>query len=447
MRASLIQVAGDHAVASTSLPIDGLEIGRDAEATLHIESERVSRRHARIHGEGGRHLLSDLGSTNGTFLNGHRVHDPVILKHGDEIDLAGEISFVYRVGPPRRVYWLAAVAAFLLAAAGAWVVSGQLRQRPDPVWVGALELARQGIAAERASDPVTARSRLKSAAGLLYKSGELDDFERARVMQVAMQRIGERLDEDLDLPALYERVLEASRPEGSSASGGGRGVSCPLDRVDASRIEACIEAQVHALFAALRQPVDQVPDYFYADVGRQLRREREFIQRALLRGAPIIPQLERALEAKKMPPLLHYVALIESGYRSEARSRQGAVGLWQLMLPTARDYGLEVSGSVDERVDVARSSDAAAHYLQHLVFEFGSDALLLALAGYNAGQGQVRAKLKQLEDPFSDRSYWKLVETGLLPEETALYVTRFVAAAIAGEAGIPDREVLMAAGY
>jgi membrane-bound lytic murein transglycosylase D len=204
---------------------------------------------------------------------------------------------------------------------------------------------------------------------------------------------------------------------------------------------------VHALFAALRQPVDQVPDYFYADVGRQLRREREFIQRALLRGAPIIPQLERALEAKKMPPLLHYVALIESGYRSEARSRQGAVGLWQLMLPTARDYGLEVSGSVDERVDVARSSDAAAHYLQHLVFEFGSDALLLALAGYNAGQGQVRAKLKQLEDPFSDRSYWKLVETGLLPEETALYVTRFVAAAIAGEAGIPDREVLMAAGY
>ena len=83
----------------------------------------------------------------------------------------------------------------------------------------------------------------------------------------------------------------------------------------------------------------------------------------------------------------------------------------------------------------------------NLVFEFGSDALLLALAGYNHGQGQVRAKLKRLDDPFSDRSYWGLVENGLLPEETALYVTRFVAAAIAGEGGVPSREVLAAAGY
>ena len=447
MRACLLQITDDRAVASTPLPIHGLEIGRDVQADLHIESERVSRRHARIHGEGGRHLLSDLESANGTFVNGQRVGAPVLLHHGDEVDLAGEITFVYQVGSPRRVYWLAAAAAVLLLAAGAWVVSGQLRQRPDPVWVGALALARGGIAAERAGDPLTARSKLKSAAGLLYKSGELDDFARARVMMVAMQRIGERLDEDVDLPALYERVLEASRPSGSSSSTGGRSASCPLDRVGAERIEACIEAQVHSLFVELRQPADQIPDYFYSHVGRQLRKERGFIQRALSRGAPIIPALERALVAKKMPPLLHYVALIESGYRSDARSRQGAVGLWQLMPPTARDYGLEVSGSVDERTDVAKSSDAAAHYLQHLVFEFGSDALLLALAGYNSGQGQVRGKLKQLDDPFSDRSYWRLVETGLLPEETAVYVTRFVAAAIAGEAGVPGRDALVAAGY
>ncbi len=447
MRAHLIQVADDRAIASTPLPTRGLEIGRDADADLPIESERVSRRHARIHGEGGRHLLSDLGSANGTFLNGHRVQQPVILNHGDQVDLAGEITFVYQVASPRRVHWLGALAAVLLAAAGAWAVWGQLRERPDPVWDGALALADEGIAAERAGDPVAARAKLKSAAGLLYKGGELDDFERARVMTVAMQRIGERLDQDVDLPALYERVLESSQPPGSSSSSRGRSINCPLDRVDGTRIEACIAAQVHALFAELRQPVDQIPDSFYADVGRQLRQERDFIQRALLRGAPILSELERALVAKKMPPLLHYVALIESGYRSDARSPQGAVGLWQLMRSTAREYGLEVSDSVDEREDVAKSSDAAAQYMQHLVFEFGSDALLLALAGYNFGQGQVRARLKQLDDPFSDRSYWRLVETGLLPEETALYVTRFVAAAIAGEAGVPGRDALAAAGY
>lgn len=447
MRAHLVQVAGDRLADSTSLPVRGLEIGRDATADLRVESERVSRRHARIHGEGGRHLLSDLESANGTFLNGSPVHGPVPLQHGDEINLAGEITFVYRVDPARHFHWLAALAVVLLVTAGAWWISEQLRRRPDPVWAGAVALARQGIAAERAGDPFTARSKLKSAAGLLYKNGKLDDFERARVMTVAMQRIDERLDQGVDLPALYERVLEASRPAEPVAAGIERGAGCPLDRVDATQIHDCIEAQVHWLFAALRQPTDEIPDDFYASVGRRLLREREFIQRALQRGAPLIPKLEQALVAKRMPPLLHYVALIESGYRSDARSDQGAVGLWQLMRPTARDYGLEVSGSVDERKDLTRSSNAAAHYMQDLLFEFGSDALLLALAGYNLGQGQVRGKLKRLDDPFSDRSYWRLVETGLLPEETATYVTRFVAAAIAGEGGVPSESALVAAGY
>jgi hypothetical protein len=445
MRARLVQVANQRAVASTALPVHGLEIGRDANADLRIQSEGVSRRHARIQSEGGRHLLSDLGSVNGTFVNGHPVHGPVVLRHGDQVDLAGEVTFVYQVDSGWPVPRLAILAAVLLVAAGAWWAVEQLQRRPDPIWVGALSLARQGIAAERAGDFSTAKSRLKSAAGLLYKNGKLDDFERGRVMMVAMELIGARLDEAVDLPALYGRVLDATRPADPVESGGGR--RCRLDRVDATAIEACIEVQVHSIFTELRQPVDEIPEYFYAEVGRQLLEEREFIQRALRRGAPIIPELEGALVAKKMPPLLHYVALIESGYRTDARSHQGAVGLWQFMRATAREYGLEVSDTVDERKDITKSSAAAAQYLQHLVFEFGSDALLLALAGYNHGQGQVRGKLKRLEDPFSDRSYWRLVETGLLPDETALYVTRFVAAAIAGEGGVPSRGSLVAAGY
>ncbi len=65
----------------------------------------------------------------------------------------------------------------------------------------------------------------------------------------------------------------------------------------------------------------------------------------------------------------------------------------------------------------------------------------------NYGQGRVRGALKKLDDPFNDRSYWRLVERELLPDETAQYVARFVAAAVAGEAGLPPPEVLEAAGY
>ena len=85
-------------------------------------------------------------------------------------------------------------------------------------------------------------------------------------------------------------------------------------------------------------------------------------------------------------------------------------------------------------------------YYRATAFEFGGDALLLALASYNRGENGVRRALKKLDDPFSDRSYWRLVEEGLLPEETALYVARFVAAAVAGEAGLPSRRTLDAAG-
>ena len=172
MRAHLIQVAEDGAVASIPVPTRGLEIGRDANADLRIESDRVSRRHARILGRSGRHLLSDLGSANGTFLNGQRVQQPVVLNHGDEVDLAGEVSFVYQAGSDRRVHWLTAAAvllaaAVLMVAAAAWVIQGQLRKGPDPIWEGALALASEGIAAQRAGDSAAARTKLKSAAGLL----------------------------------------------------------------------------------------------------------------------------------------------------------------------------------------------------------------------------------------------------------------------------------------
>lgn len=56
-------------------------------------------------------------------------------------------------------------------------------------------------------------------------------------------------------------------------------------------------------------------------------------------------------------------------------------------------------------------------------------------------------RLRQLDDPFSDRSYWELVERDLLPPETAMYIPRLLAATVAGEDGLPEIGVLQAAGY
>jgi membrane-bound lytic murein transglycosylase D len=139
--------------------------------------------------------------------------------------------------------------------------------------------------------------------------------------------------------------------------------------------------------------------------------------------------------------------MIESGYQADIGSHAGAVGLWQFMPATARRYGLRVDGRLDDRTDPRRSTQKAAEYLNDLAQEFGAEELMLVLAGYNKGENGIRAKLREGDDPFEDRSYWHLVETNRLPAETALYVARFVAAGVAGEGGLPTEESLEAAGF
>ena len=65
-----------------------LIIGRDEECDLFIPERQVSRRHARIAVEGDRYILTDLGSKNGTFVNGQPVAEPYSLQNGDEIQIA-----------------------------------------------------------------------------------------------------------------------------------------------------------------------------------------------------------------------------------------------------------------------------------------------------------------------------------------------------------------------
>jgi hypothetical protein len=65
-----------------------LLLGRDEACDVVIAERQVSRHHARIHLDGERYVLEDLGSKNGTFLNGQELHEPHILQDGDEIQIA-----------------------------------------------------------------------------------------------------------------------------------------------------------------------------------------------------------------------------------------------------------------------------------------------------------------------------------------------------------------------
>ncbi len=74
-----------------------LNIGRDSSNEIVINDAEVSRRHARLTFQGGKYVLEDLGSTNGTFVNGQRLAGPRVLKAGEVVSLGEQIVLVYEV--------------------------------------------------------------------------------------------------------------------------------------------------------------------------------------------------------------------------------------------------------------------------------------------------------------------------------------------------------------
>ena len=81
--------------ATFSLEGDQLVIGRDSSSAIAINDAEVSRKHARLTFQGGKYVIEDLGSTNGTFVNGQRLVSPVVLKSGDVVSLGEQIVLMY----------------------------------------------------------------------------------------------------------------------------------------------------------------------------------------------------------------------------------------------------------------------------------------------------------------------------------------------------------------
>ena len=93
----LIMRSGPTPGAAFTLEGDQLTIGRDATNDIVINDAEVSRRHARLTFQGGKYVLEDLGSTNGTFVNGQRLAGPRVLKAGEVVSFGEQIILVFEV--------------------------------------------------------------------------------------------------------------------------------------------------------------------------------------------------------------------------------------------------------------------------------------------------------------------------------------------------------------
>jgi len=91
----LVMRQGPTPGATFSLEGDQLIIGRDSSSGVAINDAEISRKHARLSFQGGKYVLEDLGSTNGTFVNGQRLVSPVVLKSGDVVSFGEQIVLMY----------------------------------------------------------------------------------------------------------------------------------------------------------------------------------------------------------------------------------------------------------------------------------------------------------------------------------------------------------------
>ena len=184
-----------------------------------------------------------------------------------------------------------------------------------------------------------------------------------------------------------------------------------------------------ALNAALQRGNFDIPIDVNDDVAKSLEyflnRGRKFFEEALIRSGQYRPLFEQIFREEELPLDLINLALVESGFKTQALSRARARGQWQFIQGTAIRFGLKINSDIDERSDPEKSTRAAARYLKELYEMFGDWNLVLA--AYNWGEGSVR----RLIERTGTTDFWQLAKLPRrMPAETRKHVPLILAAAI-----------------
>ena len=190
---------------------------------------------------------------------------------------------------------------------------------------------------------------------------------------------------------------------------------------------------------SLPQPIEEFVDktpllpYFgdfplseHARVDKLIKRysgsSKKMFGRWLERAGRYIPKIQMVFADEGVPLDLAYLAMIESGFNVRAYSWAHAAGPWQFIESTGRLYGLTNDWWQDGRLNLERSTRAAAKHLKYLHKRFDGD-WYLAVAAYNAGGGKVRKAVRK----GGSRDFWVLTEGHVLRDETKNYLPKLLA--------------------
>ena len=217
------------------------------------------------------------------------------------------------------------------------------------------------------------------------------------------------------------------------------------------------EADFSRLAANLTYFAEAYPDFYPGEIEKKAVRNeislvnQEILERADVEkfrkqylspkwAAALRSYLENAMEYRlyvrkavmdeKVPEILEYLPVVESNYKTNAKSRSGAIGMWQFMANSVWPF-LTLNDYVDERLDPWKSTDAALKKLQDNYKAFND--WLLAIAAYNCGMGALNRIIKKAQPQALAEGvnidFWYLADKKLLPAQTADYVPKLIAIA------------------
>lgn len=178
-----------------------------------------------------------------------------------------------------------------------------------------------------------------------------------------------------------------------------------------------VEMPTEASFAGEKVPLEDFDVYERLD--RELLVNTYFQSQTILlhkRAARWLPVINPILKAYGIPEDFKYIPLIETGLM-HSTSPAGAVGFWQFLEPTAKQYGLEVNSEIDERYHVEKSTAAACKFFKEAYRTLGNWSLVAA--AYNMGITGVKKQV----DKQGSQNYYDL----LLNTETSRYLFRAIA--------------------
>ncbi|MEJ8756456.1 LysM peptidoglycan-binding domain-containing protein [Pontibacter sp. H259] len=174
---------------------------------------------------------------------------------------------------------------------------------------------------------------------------------------------------------------------------------------------SCIESEIPLTF---NNYVRSFIDYFTI-------RNRKYTRTMISRENVYFPLFEKYLKKHNMPDEMKYLSIVESGLNPKAASWAKAVGLWQFIPDTGREYGLDQSKYIDERMDPEKATDAACRFLKRLHKTYGDWEL--AMAAYNCGPGNVNKAIRRAGG--GKKTFWEIFP--YLPKETRNYVPSMTA--------------------